>query len=615
MKINIKSLLTGTTLVVASVPGIDAVPPKGIGLIDGATITHPVFGEMKVISHKEDLDFYHQKVKGTNGGPSDAKLLMENFIKYVLNADSMKEANIPQEDIEKFVVEACNSQAGMATLKVITANYMREYDRIKQFCKDHQAELRACYDFSRTEEGKEFCEKERQIFELEEKLKELFNRKIDPFRNSSPKIEISSRKDLLNLYNHFQKEKNLCDKELKLFCESLSSISSIDTDDYHTFLALYTFFLQDGETDKKDCRTYIKVGNRRIKYGSDEYNGLQGLCSQFKKQLERFFNIGDLCLSEKTLKRGSKEEERTRCCYLKYEDDLKALSDLCDKRSAQQIDSVKKLAQAYREETKKENEKKFSCIRRSVMPACYFSILYRHFFVKNDSEYADIKAVNKFLYRALKLVNDDEFCNFTAATLSIGLRTKAVNFENYHIYSNGSYFDFKSDRYSSLLHELMHFMNAIDCFETADGGEVSLDICKTGIIKNTKVVSKLELSEEEIDLEDSEEYDKKLEDVRHNLAETLGRLYAGNLETWTMYGIFICKGKQNPLKYEFYYDPLNEAVADSECKIICRKKKQVVRTGHSIFSDKEGIETLNEKIGIYDFYFRENETLRELIGK
>ena len=130
----------------------------------------------------------------------------------------------------------------MAALKVITAHYMREYDRIKQFCEKHETDLKAYYELSRTKEWEGLYEKERQIFELEEKLRELFDLKTDPFNHSSVKIEISFRKDLLNLYNHFQEEKNLCDKELKPFCESLSSISSIDTDDYHTFLALYTFF-------------------------------------------------------------------------------------------------------------------------------------------------------------------------------------------------------------------------------------------------------------------------------------------------------------------------------------------------------------------------------------
>ena len=145
MKINIKPLLTGTTLVVASTTGIMADPPKGLKLIPNETIDHPVFGKMKVISHREDLDFYEnyeknvKKEKDPFGKKSsEAELLAQNFIKYVLNADSLKQANVQQEDIVKFVKECCQSRAGMAALKVITANYMREYNRIKQFCEDHK---------------------------------------------------------------------------------------------------------------------------------------------------------------------------------------------------------------------------------------------------------------------------------------------------------------------------------------------------------------------------------------------------------------------------------------------------------------------------------------------
>ena len=98
MKINIKPLLTGTTLVVASTTGIMADPPNGIKLIDKAEIKHPVFGKMEVISHKEDLDFYHQKVKDPNKSlfenEYDEGVLAENFIKYVLNADSLKQAPV-----------------------------------------------------------------------------------------------------------------------------------------------------------------------------------------------------------------------------------------------------------------------------------------------------------------------------------------------------------------------------------------------------------------------------------------------------------------------------------------------------------------------------------------
>ena len=103
----------------------------------------------------------------------------------------------------------------MAALKVITANYMREYDRIKQFCENHQAELKACYDFSQTEKGKDLYEKERQIFELEEKLKDLLW-KIQSERLESQFLKSGiSSDDLKNLYEYFRKEEQAFNKELK----------------------------------------------------------------------------------------------------------------------------------------------------------------------------------------------------------------------------------------------------------------------------------------------------------------------------------------------------------------------------------------------------------------
>ena len=97
-----------------------------------------------------------------------------------------------------------------------------------------------------------------------------------------------------------------------------------------------------------------------------------------------------------------------------------------------------------------------------------------------------------------------------------------------------------------------------------------------------------------------------------------------------MYGIFIYQDKQNPeKKYEFYYDPINEAVANSECKIIDGEKEQVVRTGHCEFDDNNyqnridpdedtsflAVEVLAKKIDVYQFYFNEGERLRKLIHK
>ena len=467
MKINIKSLLIGTTLVVASTTGIMADPPKELKLIPDETIDHPVFGEMKVISHGEDLAFYHQKVKDTNKplfeNEYDEGLLAQNFIKYVLNADSLKQANVPQDDIEKFVKGCCESQAGMAALKVITANYMREYDRIKQFCEDHRRELETCYKFSQTPAGEKFYERERKIFELEENLKELFDLKTDPFGRSEVKVKIS-REDLLKLSKYCQEHQN----------EDLAKLDA------------------------------------------------------------------PLPLSEKIIKSHKQRESKIRKYFFDdCKDKLKTLSDLCEeaKQENKNSDSDKRLGEAsenaYKKETEEANEKKFSCIRRSDMPACYFPILYRHFFVENDSKYSDIKTVNKFLYRALKLEKDDDGV-FVSQTLSIGLTENPKEDKNYHVNSSGKFSAFKGDRYDALLHELMHFMNHIDCFEASENApNIGLHTSKN--IQNIEVVvSKLEFSKEDIykkeDEEDEEEDNGEpnrkftkgeLDDIRSKLAETL----------------------------------------------------------------------------------------------
>ena len=186
-------------------------------------------------------------------------------------------------------------------------------------------------------------------------------------------------------------------------------------------------------------------------------------------------------------------------------------------------------------------------------------------------------------------------------------------------------------------------MNAIDSFDgSKESVDINLRIYSTDIIENTKVVSKLKFSKEDIypkkekknegkrEEGESKESEKELndeleEEIREKLEETLGNLYDDGVETWTMYGILICEDKQEQ-KYEFYYDPINEAVADSECKIISGEKKRVVRTGHGIVNGGEHIipnkeetplciKVLDEKIGIYRFYFDKGEKLRELIDK
>ena len=303
----------------------------------------------------------------------------------------------------------------MAALKVITANYMREYDRIKQFCKEHQEQLKTCYDFSQTPAGKELYEKERQIFELEEKLQELFF-KTNRYNEAVLKWEIS-REDLVKLYKHFSKEDSL----LKASGSLLETLKQKDNcgfciTSYPNILTVYKHFQSKQIGD-------FRIGCWEVQYGSDRYKRLETFYAKNEEALGKLFNdIGSLCLSGNTIEPGSKCENGIRCFYSEYKEDLKVLLKLCSTAALGELENQDVRIQNYRETTKKANEKKFSCIRRSVMPACYFPILYRHFFVENDPEYSTIEAVNKFLYRALKLGNDDKFCVFVLETLSIGLK-------------------------------------------------------------------------------------------------------------------------------------------------------------------------------------------------
>ena len=642
MKFDIKSLLTGTTLFVASASSIDAVPPKGIELIPGVTITHPIFGEMEVISHKEDLDFYKKKVREEEeeGVRESWRILEENFIQYVLGDDAFEQCeNFSQGNIEHFVRRVISkSVAGMAMLEVITANYMREYDRIKQFCENHQAELKACYDFSQTEKGKDLYEKERQIFELEEKLKDLLWKiQSERLESQFSKSGISSD-DLKNLYEYFRKEEEVFNNELK---ESWTQLRKEDSEgffigekDYEPFCKLYEHFLKKNDDDSDDDSDNNLAIHQSIGQDSERYKKLQKFVVDHQTGFENFFNIGDLCFAGKTLLRDSFDERCCRNYYSEHTKDLEQLS-LFRQEEAELLETAKlnteaesflasmdKLEKLYKEETKKVNEEKFSCIRRSVIPACYFPILYRHFFVKGDPKYSDIENVNKFLYRTLKFKDGEKGCSFDWRTLSVmgnwdEEEEEEEEIQNYHVNDRNEFLDCNvENRTTPLQHELMHFMNAIDDLNRLKACE-KISKKLVGIIKTDGIACKLEIQI----VKPKEEESKEEGDYGDRcITKLLRKLYDNGGEMWAMYGVCICEDKQNPGKYILYYDPINEAFANA-------KALGVVRTGHARFkkenhidsdneespSEIEVLEALNKKIGIYNFYFSEGKKLRKLV--
>ena len=175
MKINIKSLLTGTTLFAASTTGIMADPPKGIELIPGVTITHPIFGEMEVISHEKDIGYYNDKAKCLDS--TDTKALVRNFMAYVLDDNSYKGDEVSENAIREILDERIAvTKSGRGMLKVITANYMREYDRIGKFCEANKDALARCYEESLKHKAylKHCCltEKLKRDYEIEVNMSE-----------------------------------------------------------------------------------------------------------------------------------------------------------------------------------------------------------------------------------------------------------------------------------------------------------------------------------------------------------------------------------------------------------------------------------------------------------
>ena len=99
-------------------------------------------------------------------------------------------------------------------------------------------------------------------------------------------------------------------------------------------------------------------------------------------------------------------------------------------------------------------------------------------------------------------------------------------------------------------------------------------------------------------------------------------VYDDSAEMWTMYGILYVPSAENKDEGEFYYDPINEAVSNGEYKILAKKerkryegeivdvlvehKARLVRTGHCVGPCQVPyVEKLNEKWGIYSFFFKE----------
>ena len=599
MKINIKSLLTGTTLVVASTTGIMADPPKGIELIDGATVTHPIFGEMRVISHEKDIGYYNGKAKYFDSEAN--KALVNNFMAYVLDGNSYKGDGVSEEGVREILDRRITvTKSGRGMLKVITANYMREYDRIGKFCKTNKEVLAKCYKESlKHEVYLEHCR-------LTEKLKRDYEIEV-----------VMSERETGKTFASMQKEGS----------ETV-------------FLELYKCFnekLGEVAVQKAILNVADDEDRQELKFRGEKY---------FKK-LEAFYNAHG---SELKKLSAFKKQEQTK--------EIEKFTTLGEQ-----------LAKEWKDATQKQQEESFSCIRREDIPVCYFPILYAHFILK-DKNYSDIKDVNNYLFRTLRLISGQGGFEIEKFELAADFGMKKCDM--YYVNGDDKFFDRNLgdegelkdgfEKYSALHHELIHFMNACcihnnkwfrkwnkGVIETKKMGlQLSCDDFKQRGEEERDFVYESEFVFHKDCFDDPEEQcmacrykEECLKKKIKELEEVLCDLYDNNHEMWTMYGILftptVSDGEDaedgensdesdsedfEMIKGEFYYDPINEAVSNAECKFFGKAEKEynrvkMVRTGHIKIDKKldkssvEGIKILAEKKNIYGFYF--DETLRDLI--
>ena len=520
MKFNIKSLLTGTTLVAASTCNLTAVLPKEVEFVPGETVPHPVFGKMKVISHRKDIEYYNRMAKN----PNDTKELVEKFVNYVINEASFTDGDcgISKDYILAALHCMTKTRVGRAALKVITANYMRECGWYKKFLSEYHDVL---------QEYCEICESSRNekiivCYDLKQELRRLYDDRIKKIQDDIWKRCEIKKEQFRSLYTYFSKRE----------------ISKQDNaDDANDF-----------PFDEADKAEYVFF--------------------------EQF--------------------------YQEHKDMLKKYCDMCEElkgtKKSEEIRDLKEYRKRLKEKLEKiyEDEAKSISIRERMVRAEDLLKLYEHS-EQINSEPGDTR--NTLLLRKLSFSSDGKQSRFIPDEMKINLNGLEKS-ENFYVNAYDNFIDRDDSedknneetipgKYSALQHEIIHFMQNV----------IFSDYSKkehTHKIENIIAKSKNTL------LQGFAQYCRDIApSVKLNLPH---KIYDVTGDMLCMYGIIWDDDKDT-----FYYDPINEAVADAECKIFKGEKQQLVRTGHGTIKDAELLSKLNEEKKIYKFYF--NKNLRALI--
>ncbi len=139
--------------------------PEGIKLVN-EKVNHPVFGEMYVISHKDDIDYYNSNVpQGTK------EALVDNVFNYVLDDWTFSSfLGITKDELRDALLKMAGTKVGMNVLKVITSKYMQVYNKYKGLYEKHNVILN------------DYLDADKRIKELDSEIRNceyVVNRKTD----------------------------------------------------------------------------------------------------------------------------------------------------------------------------------------------------------------------------------------------------------------------------------------------------------------------------------------------------------------------------------------------------------------------------------------------------
>ena len=560
--------------------------PEGIKLVN-QKVDHPVFGEMYVISHKDDIDYYNSRIT-----EDTAEALVDDILKYVVEIASKE---IQQDELQDVLLKMASTKVGMNTLKVIVAKYIKVYNK-------HKCDI------------ERFLNAEERISEIDaeitkqgmlyEEISKKYNRIVGRLNSNCVQFKpYSFETDLSDLseskankivaqfetYHKYHMELQTINEKLKnkieseeqgqLFNKKEQILEKIMTsDDY--IRAIYKDFqriLEDefGVDVVHDIYKYLYLKSENSKYkeliqwASESQQNYKAIEERFKNLFNSKKGLAEISqYAEDAFDIIGDIDEHT---YYRLEDYEKEYFRAKLKRFNVQSKVIEESINALEKE--KQNLREFKKLNITYEPG---KNAYSYEYNTKKHEITLGKSPNHMFYQ---ISSDGQIVSERAGNDQFV----------------GMLFDDRKDgtQLKGIQHEMIHF--------------------KDNITGNYLIVENKEIDEIGILDKMKDEFKTNIGTMgnitNEQIMEILDRIYDNTREMMCMYGVLHHKGT-------FYFDPLNEALATAEKDVYYTKDKnsdiKTVRLGHkvSLAYSSDSYKEIDQATKLYSWYF--NPELRKL---